>query len=72
GEVNVPTLDGSIRIKSPPGTQPDKDFRVKGKGMVNVHTSKTGDLYIKVLIEVPTKLSERQKELLREFGRLSE
>jgi molecular chaperone DnaJ len=72
GEIIVPTLDGSIRMKIPPGTQPDRDFRVKGKGMPNVHTSRSGDLYIKILIEVPTKLSERQKELLREFGRLSE
>lgn len=68
GDTVVPTLDGSIKIKIPPGTQPDKDFRVKGKGMPNVHTEKNGDLYIKIQIEVPTKLSERQKELLREYG----
>lgn len=72
GEITVKTLDGKIKMKVPPGTPSNKIFRMKGKGMPNIHTNRYGDLYVRLIIDVPTKLTERQKELLREFGRTLE
>ncbi|MDI6641974.1 MAG: DnaJ C-terminal domain-containing protein, partial [Elusimicrobiota bacterium] len=69
GEVDVATLDGKVKMKILPGTQSNKTFRIRDKGMPNLHTNRHGDLYVTVTIDVPTKLTERQKELLREFGR---
>ncbi len=70
GEVEVPTLDGSkIKMAVPQGTQPGKVFRIKGKGMPDLHTGRKGDLYVEVSIQVPTKLNERQKNALREFAK---
>ena len=69
GEVEVPTLDGKISMKIPPGTESNKTFRIKEKGMPDLHTGKHGDLYVIVTIDVPTKLTEKQKELLRELSK---
>ncbi|MBU0952578.1 MAG: molecular chaperone DnaJ [Elusimicrobia bacterium] len=69
GEADVPTFEDKLRMKIPPGTQSNKNFRIKEKGMPNVHTEKQGDFYVQVIIDVPTKLTELQKEILREFNR---
>ncbi len=67
GEMEVPTLDGKVSLRIPAGTQTGKMFRIRGKGVKPVRESVTGDLICRVLVEVPVNLTERQKELLREF-----
>lgn len=70
GEVDVPTIDGSkIRMAIPQGTQQNKVFRIRNKGMPDLHTGRRGDLYVEVSIHVPTKLNERQKNALREYAK---
>jgi molecular chaperone DnaJ len=67
GEVEVATLDGKISLTIPEGTQAGKTFRLRGKGIKGVRSSYPGDLYCHVNVEVPVRLTERQKKLLREF-----
>ncbi len=71
GKVEVPTLKGKTVIKVPPGTQQGKILRLKGLGIPSLKGHQTGDQIYNVRIEVPTKLSQRQKELLTEFARES-
>lgn len=68
GEAEVPTLDGSHKIKIPSGTQSGKLFHLKGKGMPRVGSHQKGDQIVSVYIDVPKKLTPRQKELLEEFA----
>ncbi|MEW5785910.1 MAG: molecular chaperone DnaJ [Bacillota bacterium] len=71
-DVDVPTLDDSPSVlKIPEGTQPDTVFRIKGKGMPRLRGSGKGDLRVKVKVTVPRRLSQRQKQLLEEFSKLS-
>jgi molecular chaperone DnaJ len=71
--VEVPSIDGGkSKIKIPPGTQHGKQFRLKGKGMPVLRRSTLGDLYIRIITEVPISLSKKQKELLEEFKKLEE
>ena len=58
------------KIKIPTGTQHGKQFRLKGKGMPILRRSVFGDLYIRIITQVPTSLSKRQKEILEEFNEL--
>lgn len=67
-EVVVPTLSEKIMYKVPAGTQNGTTFRIKGKGIKHINSSRTGDLYVKVLVEIPTKLNKEQKELLKQLG----
>ncbi len=69
GEIEIPTLaqDEHTRVRIPPETQTGQVFRVRGKGMPNVRSGVCGDLYCHVVVETPVNLTERQKELLREF-----
>lgn len=67
GEVEVPTLDGKVKLNIPAGTQNGKRLRVKGKGVKSVRSSLVGDLYCHVVVETPINLTDRQKELLEEF-----
>jgi molecular chaperone DnaJ len=67
GELEVPTLDGRASIKVPPGTQSEKLFRLRGKGVRNVRSGQTGDLYCRISVETPVNLTARQKELLQEL-----
>ena len=69
-EIDVPTLDGKIKMKIPSGTQSGKVFRIKGKGVKDVHGYEQGDQHVLVLVETPTHLTSRQKELLKEFAAL--
>ncbi len=70
-EVSVSTLNGSVSMKVPSGTQSGKVFRLKGKGMPDLHGNTRGDQYVKVMIEVPARLTSDQKRLLEEFARIS-
>ena len=70
GEIEVPTLDGSASIKVPAGTQSEKLFRLRGKGVRNVRSGQTGDLYCRISVETPVNLTAKQKELLQEFESL--
>jgi molecular chaperone DnaJ len=73
GQIEVPTVDGSIsRVKIPEATQSGKQFRLKGKGMPVLRSKLAGDMYIQVEVETPTNLSRRQRELLEEFQKLSD
>jgi molecular chaperone DnaJ len=67
GELKVPTLEGSAILKIPAGTQTNKLFKLRGKGVRSVRSSSTGDLLCRVQVETPVHLSARQRELLEEF-----
>jgi len=69
-EIEVPTLDGKEKIVIPEGTQTGTVFKLKGKGIPFLRSSGRGDQYVKVNIEVPRKLNEKQKEVLRQFAEL--
>ncbi|MBC3935999.1 molecular chaperone DnaJ [Undibacterium rugosum] len=71
GEIEVPTLSGKASFTVPEGTQSGKTFRLRGKGVKGVRSGYAGDLFCHVLIETPVKLTERQKDLLREFEQLT-
>ncbi|HBO83408.1 MAG: molecular chaperone DnaJ [Deltaproteobacteria bacterium GWC2_42_11] len=70
-DIDVPSLDGKIKLKIPAGTQSGKAFRLKGKGIASLHTGRRGDMNVIINVEVPAKLNQRQKELLEEFARIS-
>ncbi|HRK42975.1 MAG TPA: molecular chaperone DnaJ, partial [Gemmobacter sp.] len=73
GEVEVPTIDGGrSRVKVPAGSQTGKQMRLRSKGMPALRGGGTGDLLIELVVETPVNLTARQKELLREFEKLSE
>ncbi len=68
GQIEVPTVDGGrTRVKVPEGTESGKQFRLRGKGMPVLRTSKLGDMYIQVEVETPKNLTRKQKEMLRDF-----
>ena len=68
GAIEVPTVDGGrAKVAIPEGTQPGRQFRLRGKGMPVLRSSQRGDLYVEIAVETPVRLSKRQKELLREF-----
>jgi molecular chaperone DnaJ len=71
GEIEIPTLDGMARLKIPAETQTGKVFRLRGKGIKNVRSHAHGDLMCHVLVETPVDLTERQRDLLKEFEELS-
>jgi molecular chaperone DnaJ len=68
-EVEVPTLDGRGRVRVPPGTQPGTVLRVKGKGIPHRGGLGSGDQRVEVAVEVPTRLTERQRQLFEDLGR---
>ncbi len=70
-EVEVPTLDGSSKLKIPAGTQSGKLFTLKHKGAPRVGSSQRGSQIVRITIDVPKKLNQRQKELLEEFASIS-
>ncbi len=67
GELDVPTLDGRVKLKIPAETQSGKVFRMRGKGIKSVHGGETGDLLCRVVVETPVNLNRKQKELLAQF-----
>ena len=71
GEIDVPTLDGRVRMKIPAGSRDNGTFRIKGKGMTSLHHRARGDEYVKITVKVPSKLSPEQRKLLQEYAGLS-
>ena len=71
GELEVPTLDGKVKLTIPKETQTGRRMRVKGKGVKSLRSSAIGDLYCHIVVETPVNLTDRQKELLEEFERIS-
>ena len=67
GELEVPTLDGRVKLKIPPETQTGKLFRLRNKGVSPVRGGPSGDLLCRVTVETPVKLTKRQKDILEEF-----
>jgi len=67
GEIEVPTLDGRVKLKIPAETQTGKLFRMRGKGVKSVRGGAQGDLLCRVVVETPVSLNEKQKKLLREL-----
>jgi len=72
GDIDIPTLDGSARIKIPTETQTGKTFRLRGKGIKGVRSQTAGDLFCHVVVETPVNLTSRQRELLQEFETISQ
>lgn len=70
-EIEVPTVHGKVKLKIPAGTQSGAQFRLKDKGVKNVHGYGTGNQYVTVKVLTPEKLTEKQKQLLREFAEIS-
>jgi molecular chaperone DnaJ len=68
GELEVPTLEGRVKLKIPTETQTGKVFRMRGKGVKSVRGGGVGDLLCKVAVETPVSLNKQQKERLRDFG----
>jgi molecular chaperone DnaJ len=67
--IDVPSLDGTKRLKIPPSTQYGSIFRIKGQGLPDVRTGRCGDELVQITIETPTKLNVKQQQLLREFAK---
>ena len=68
-EIEVPTLDGKVKYKVPEGTQSGTVFRLREKGIPRIRGNSRGDQYVKVVVDVPKKLNESQKDILREFAK---
>nr|OQX99330.1 MAG: molecular chaperone DnaJ [Erwiniaceae bacterium 4572_131] len=68
GEIEVPTLDGRVKLKIPYETQSGKLFRIRGRGVKSVQNRNQGDLLCRVVVETPVNLNEQQKNLLHELG----
>lgn len=71
GEVEVPTIDGKVKLNIPKETQTGRRMRVRGKGIKSLRSAAVGDLYCHIVVETPVNLTERQRELLQEFETIS-
>ena len=69
-KVEIPTLRGKVEMSIPAGTPTGKVFRLRGQGLPVLESRGRGDQLVRVFVEVPRKLTDRQKELLREFGEI--
>lgn len=67
GETTVTTLSGPLKLRIRPGTQPESVVRLSGKGIKHLQSSRHGDFYIRYIIKFPSRISGKQKDLLREF-----
>jgi molecular chaperone DnaJ len=70
-KVDIPTIDGVVRLRVPPGTQSGQRLRLRERGASSMRTGGRGDLIVEVALVLPALLDERSKELLREFGRIN-
>jgi molecular chaperone DnaJ len=70
-EIDVPTLEGRVKLKIPEGTQSGRVFRLRGKGLPAVGASGRGDQHVRIVVEVPTRLDAKQRELLERFAEIS-
>ncbi|HIS03622.1 MAG TPA: molecular chaperone DnaJ [Candidatus Pullichristensenella avicola] len=66
-ETDVPTLEKPVKYRFPEGTQPGQTFRIRGQGVPSLRGGSRGDLYVTVTVEIPKRLSEKQKSILRQF-----
>jgi molecular chaperone DnaJ len=71
GKMDVPMLSGHVKLSIPPGTQPGTVFRLKGEGMPDIRSGRKGDGMVRISVEVPKKLTPKQKELLEQFAKES-
>ncbi len=71
GELKVPTLEGQAQLKIPAGTQSNAAFKLRGRGMPVLNSTARGDLMVRVLVEVPTRLDAEQRKKLEEFAALT-
>ena len=71
-KVEIPTLRGKVEMSVPAGTQSGKVFRLRGQGLPRMEGRGRGDQLVRVFVQVPTKLTDRQKELLKEFGNIED
>ena len=69
--IDIPTPDGPMRLRVPPGTQSGQRFRFRERGVLSARSAARGDLVVEVRIVLPRLLDERSKELLRDFGRIN-
>jgi molecular chaperone DnaJ len=67
-KIHVPTLDGKVKMTIPEGAQSGKVFRLKGKGIPHLHSGQRGDQHVRVVVETPTGLNPKQRELLEKFA----
>jgi molecular chaperone DnaJ len=70
-QIDVPTLEGKVKMKIPPGTQTGKVFRLRGKGIPHLHGGGRGDQHVRVVVETPSQLSKQQRELFEKLAELS-
>jgi molecular chaperone DnaJ len=70
-KIDVPSFDGLVRVRVPPGTQSGQRFRLRDRGVPSPRDARRGDLVVEVRLVLPKMLDERSKELLREFGRIN-
>ena len=69
--IDIPTPEGTARLRVPPGTQSGQRFRLRERGAMSTRDGRRGDLVVEVRLMLPKLLDERSKELLREFGRIN-
>ena len=70
-KVEIPTFEGPVRLRIPPGTQAGQRLRLRERGAPSLRTGTRGDLIVEVRLVLPALLDERSKEILREFGRIN-
>lgn len=68
--IEVPTLNGKVKMKVPAGTEPGTIFRLRGKGMIDLHSKRYGDQLVEVNIQIPKSLSSKERKLLQEWARI--
>lgn len=71
GDLEVPTLEGRVKYKIPEGTQTGTVFRLREKGVKHLRSTRKGDMFVKVTVEVPKKLTDKQKDLLEQFEKIN-
>jgi molecular chaperone DnaJ len=69
-QVEIPTLDDNVSLKIPAGIQSEEIIRVKGKGLKELNSNRSGDLFVKVIVKTPENLTKEQKALLRQFAEM--
>jgi len=69
GNVDVPTVDGTVKIKVRPGTQPGTMVRLRGKGVQSIHSRGKGDEYVRLIIATPDRLTREQRDLINDLKR---
>ena len=70
GEIDVPTLEGRAHLKVPAGTQSGQMFKLRGKGITNINGRGHGELFARLIVEVPSRLNAEQRHKLEEFAAL--